>query len=551
MQTSQNRHTFIHATRPVLWQLLLACLSGVLLPIAFLDHQQYWLTWLALVPLLFALENTSVGRAYVLGLLMGGVTFVLGMYWILDFIRISKGLGGAIAWGLAAVYWFYCAQLFAIFCAVFRWVSKHSGWPLLVLFPLLLTLVSTLYPMLFAMRLSESQVNFTVALQAIEWLGAGSLDYIIALANALAYTLLRGLFKRGSGLKPIQLMPGAAATLILICWFAYGAITQRHWNSNINTWPKLKVGVIQPNEVPRIGKKIIYPGFSHAYPPEMEMTERLGSLGAEIVIWPEGQNKSFFDSKTNRRAYQARVNELGIGLVFQDIQPIVNPAEGPNSSRFEGHHSTAVMLNESNKPQLYQKMKRIPFGEYAPLVSEGSRGEQLLVNLFGDFLTELVPGQQRVVFEHAKVNLLPLICYETTFPRFVAELAALGAEHPGQGKASILLGLSNDGWFGSTQQPYQHIMPSVLRAVENRLPFVHVANNGPSIAVSPAGEVVFKTQLQQAGGYILDLAYPGSELSSQKGGSFFSRHPRVFDVLLYLLGALAIVNALVRSKENQ
>jgi apolipoprotein N-acyltransferase len=54
---------------------------------------------------------------------------------------------------------------------------------------------------------------------------------------------------------------------------------------------------------------------------------------------------------------------------------------------------------------------------------------------------------------------------------------------------------------------------SILRAVENRLPFVHVMNNGPSVVVLPNGRVLFQSQFREAGGYLVDVPYlrPGSK----------------------------------------
>ena len=94
----------------------------------------------------------------------------------------------------------------------------------------------------------------------------------------------------------------------------------------------------------------------------------------------------------------------------------------------------------------------------------------------------------------------------------------------------MLVGLSSDGWFGSTLQPYQHINSSILRAVENRLPFVHVLNNGPSIVAMPNGEVIFTTDANQAGGYIVDVPY-----HRNTQGSFFSHYPNLFINTVYFV----------------
>jgi apolipoprotein N-acyltransferase len=85
-------------------------------------------------------------------------------------------------------------------------------------------------------------------------------------------------------------------------------------------------------------------------------------------------------------------------------------------------------------------------------------------------------------------------------------------------------------------------MPSVLRAVENRLPLVHVANNGPSIIVTPDGNVIFTSEFQQPAGYLIDVPN-----SSTEQGSFYSRHPSLFNNVIWLIFFLIALNALLQS----
>lgn len=538
MSSSSNDKANVGATMPNLAQLLLVMLFAGLLSLAFLDHDYYFATWIAFVPLLFAVEKTTLAKTYLLGLIAGLTSFALGSYWIVDFIMLSKGYGLTASLLLAFVYWFYCAHLIAFTVIVFKWLSKHSQVHVFVLFPLVVVTFTSAYPMLFSMRLGDSQIQFYTALQGIDLLGVNGLSIIIALVNVMTFKIFAHF--RNVNIGPLNNIkwPWGLALSVISLWFIYGAIQYPLWEKNIANWGVLKVGVVQPNEIPKLGKRIIYPGYGQAFPPEMEMTQRFSKLGADIIVWPEAQRKGFLDNEHIRIAYQNSVQEMDVGLVFQDTQQIRNQLTGEIQSQY----NTAVMLN-NNGTQIgsYQKIKRIPFGEYTPFVSEGSVAKKWLDSFWGNFVNEISKGDSHQVFLHNKVNIIPLICYETTFPAFVGQavLEAKAKTNPSVG--NLLVGLSNDGWFGSTHQPYQHIMASALRAVENRLPLVHAANNGPSIVVIPSGRVIFTSDFQQAGVYLVDVP-----LSNKAGGSFYSRHPSLFTYTLYV--SLAFVVFLVLLK---
>jgi apolipoprotein N-acyltransferase len=193
----------------------------------------------------------------------------------------------------------------------------------------------------------------------------------------------------------------------------------------------------------------------------------------------------------------------------------------------------------------YQKMKRIAFGEYVPFVSDIPMLNSWVEEFFGSFLNEMRQWKSHQVFSSdlkRSLNIIPLICYETMFPEFVAK--AVSEALTTVPSADLLVGLSSDGWFGLTHQPYQHVNSSILRAVENRLPLVHVLNNGPSIVAMPNGKVVFKTDANQAGGYLVDVPY-----GKDSEGSFFSHYTLLFIYSVYSLMLFIILCALRREQQ--
>ncbi len=526
------------------WQIMAAALSGLLLCVPFLDHAYFALAWFAFVPILVVIHHTSLLRSYALGLLMGTICYANGMYWIVDFIIISKGYGFGKSIAIACLYWLYCAHLIALLLVTYRWILSLKKFSTLLVFPILLASFSAWYPMLFTMRLGDSQVEFTPVLQAIEYTGAHGVDVIIGIATILMVHCVDWVLTRIGLNIPVLKAPSLVMTLsglaLLLTWFVVGIYLNQHWTERIAASPSIRLGLIQSNEIPSLSANMSYPGYGLAYPPEMHMTEELVQQGAKLVIWPEGRSKHYLNNTHVREAYHKQIAELGVSLMFHDMHHHRNK----KNAQLEGQTSKAIMLNsDGNSSAQYTKIKRIPFGEYVPMSSANSLISDWIKSLFGDFLVETTIGENHEVFEHDSMNIVPLICYETTEPSLVARAvkhAHNTIDHSANfkqldAKPSLIVALSNDGWFGSSHQPIQHILPSALRAIENRLPLVHVANNGPSIAVLPNGEIHFKADFQKAAGYIVDMP-----LNGHSEPTFFASHPLLFENIMLLISLVLV-----------
>ena len=55
------------------------------------------------------------------------------------------------------------------------------------------------------------------------------------------------------------------------------------------------------------------------------------------------------------------------------------------------------------------------------------------------------------------LNILPLICYEIIFTKFIQNSGS---------ETNVMINISEDGWFGNSIGPYQHFSKGIFRAIE-------------------------------------------------------------------------------------
>lgn len=519
---------------------VLPVLGGVLLGLPYLYPDLFLLSWLAFVPLLFALRMATLKQAYWIGLLFGAGFYPLAWYWFVEFAQVLKGYPFALALLLSCLFWLYCAQLTALLALGYHFLQRHLPVTPLLLFPLCVVTAWSLWPMLFPVQLGESQSRFLWAIQGADLVGVYGVDFMIGLGNILLFRLLS---EPGATLRRAST---SLASLALLLWLGYGVAALSGWREAVASWPVHKVGVVQPNQPPSEAVPPPEPGYTRAYPLEMELTEKLVAAGAEWVVWPETRYKGYFDDPVVSAAYRRNVERLGAPLIFHDLRTdYIDDEKNPDKVPDKKEYNTLVALDRNGKEVLsYQKTKLVMFGETLSFMNDSPAMQELLGQYGGEFFKQISPGSgpTNVALNNGDSSfmLAPAICYEVMFPEFAAEAVQ------GHAAGSVLVTISNNAWFAQTKVSLMHFNASVLRSVENRVSQVHAINNGASGFILPTGEVSAKTEFMTQAGYLAELPYDANQ-----GGSFYTRYPSLFINGVYVVLLVLFGVALFRSRLRQ
>ena len=218
--------------------------------------------------------------------------------------------------------------------------------------------------------------------------------------------------------------------------------------------------------------------------------------GITHVVWPEAAMPFLPLDYPDVRAAIGRALPPGTFLITGALR--AEPA-APGSPRPRRIFNSILVFGEAGSLiARYDKTHLVPFGEYLPLQSlMEAVGLQQLTRLRGGFDVGVTP--RPLLHVPRLPPAAPLICYEVMFPGTVVQ----GAERPG-----LMLNVTNDGWFGDTTGPRQHLHQARVRAVEEGLPLVRAANNGISATVDGYGRVLARLDLDARG--TIDVALPAA-----------------------------------------
>jgi apolipoprotein N-acyltransferase len=513
---------------PTVWYrstFLLGVAGSLMLWLAFPPVAWGWLGWLAPVPWLIAIRRQSPGKRPYLALYVAGLTFWLAA---LQWLRLPHPA--------TCIGWFALSAYLACYLPVFAWLTRVGIYPvrlpLWIAAPVVWTGLELLRAHLLTgfllAALGHTQVHWKTVLQISDTFGGYGVSFLMMLvAAAITTTIPQSWCERTRPMtsptetsQVARLVPLGIAGVVMIVTIWYG-----HWR--IDQLAKMQaaagakkspyIALIQGNSLatwkydPQRQQQIMaeYIGLSEQAVRVAEQQEKGQSL--DLVIWPETMFRTSLvsadDGVTLPAEISVKIEEIQT-YAPRELAALTNHLQTPVLVGIDRRHIVASLGNQEaafpnfnaynsvvladkngNLLGIYDKVHRVMFGEYVPLVG---------IIPFFDRIAAITGGIEAglgpVAITIDGIRYAPTICYETVIPHVirhhVAELTAAGQ------KPDVLVNLTNDAWYWGSSALDMHLNCGIFRAIECRTPLAIAANGGISASIDSCGQVLAQSPRQ-------------------------------------------------------
>jgi len=482
-----------------------------------------WLSFIVLAPAFIATQSLRPRQAFT-AWFTGGMLYNLVMYWwIYNVIKVGPAF--AIGGGLVLLILFL--SLFnGLIGLAFRYSLRHPF--LLITFPIAwagLEVARATGEMSFPWNDFGYALGHNLHLiQITSLFGVYGLSALLIAANLFLFQAAR------SEKKKSWIVAWIISPLILL---AFGAISLKRDSNDLNNKaPKIKISLIQP-AIPQTKK------WSEEYFNEI-MGKTLRTIaglrndfapvaGSDLVVLAETAVPDFLRTRPEIiDTFSNRAYNLNASIVVGALDYV--PDKKPwreylfYNSAFLFHPKEAEHIDQYSKLRLVPFSEKLPFQGVFPILNYVHLGE-------GDFS----PGSDYSIWGDS-IHYAPSICYEIIYPSFAREAKKAGAQ--------FLVNITNDGWFGKSNGPYEHANIARFRSVETGLPVARCSNAGVSVFYDAWGRDLGHTALMDSTVLQRNLPVPNRQ-------TFYARFGAIIDgFFLAALGLwiLALITVFVRAK---
>ena len=470
-----------------------ALVSGVLLGSAYPPVGLGFMAWVALVPLLWWMEDKRPGRIFGWVFFSGFVFHLFTLSWLhritwlgMVCAIIALSLVYAVPFWVTGIAWLrwrrYGVFLLPFAVAGIEWARSFD----VLAFPWMI--------------LGNSQASYPWLIQYADITSAFGVSFWVALMNVAVYRVLKSRTLRRFALL------GALIVLPLV----YSAAVI---NRPLPPEGTIKVALIQGNVLPDekwgIGRDIWNINLYR------NLTAEIAASEPDFVIWPETATPVYLcEDYRFRNLVQSFVDSLGV--------PLLTGTPAIDYTSDEKWNAACLIEPSGGDIQRYAKIHLVPFGEAFPF---DERFPDLRKIDLGQANWD--EGEDFVVFEPKSLPPFNVaICFESIFPDLIRKFV--------KGGSNFIVVITNDVWFGPVASPIQHAMISVFRAIEFHRPVARCANTGISMVIDRYGRIKSRTGTFERT-TLVDTIEPSSRLT------FYARYGNVFSALCLTVTLLAMV----------
>ncbi|MES2220384.1 MAG: apolipoprotein N-acyltransferase [Acidobacteriota bacterium] len=528
---------------------VLAAETGVLLVTPFpvagpLPHWRAALAWIAFIPLLIALLVPRAGFGWgrvthntLLGYFCGIIWYGGTCYWIQSTMQLYGNLSPVMASVILILFCLYLGLYFALFAFLVSLSQRATGstvWTLL-LTPVLWVAVELARAHITSFpwnQLADSQIDNLFLTRMAPWTGTYGISFVLMAVNCAiaSFFLFRGwrtrLVPPLLGIVLVAgLWKGYTATLPVEATHAIAVLLQPNLNVGGVLWSDDQFNK-QMQHYAALSEKFCNPyssGLPTRQTAQVQPECKAARSAINVIVWPESPAPFENGDARFRHWVSALAEDAHAPMIVGDIA--IDRVTG--QSRPPIYNSASFVAPDGTFVGRYDKMHLVPFGEYTPFPELLSFAGSLT-----DQVGHMTPGRRRVVFAADGHRYGVFICYESIFADEVRQFVKLGAD--------VLVNISDDGWYGDTSAPWQHLNMSRMRAIENNRWLLVDTNSGVTAVIDPRGRVVQSSARHVETSLAAHFNYVSQE-------TFYTRHG---DWLAWLCAIIAIVLAVDGAVQN-
>lgn len=498
---------------------VLPVLSGVFIGTSFIPFPP-WAAVFCFIPLwIYWEQQNSLKKVLLSGVLTTFVFTLIGFNWVTYLLHEFAHFPWLLA-GFGMFLFALIAHLFVPIAGMLWFLGRkkglYTGWQSILVMGLLTALSLWAIPMLFKWNFGYSWYGAKIPVYHLaEYIGFSGLSMLTVLANVpLYFAWQKRQDKKGRTIMMRVLMVFALLNVL--------GLSTKAWQPKPDS--SFNVLLVQAN----IGnaEKMAAEFGRGFYDEIITQYQRVTDQGLrqyagteiDFILWSE----TAFPSLLNGKYQNTQFAQQLIQYIQQRQVALITGAYAKDPQTGLITNSLFVLDKQGQvQSPYYSKSILLAFGEYIP----GEERFPIFREWFpmvGQFGRGAGPTELLSLKDY---KIGPQVCYESLYPHFSKSLADLGAQ--------FIVNVTNDSWYGTWQEPYQHMMMTLARAIEIRRPLVRVTNTGISTVVLASGKVLEQSPMHKEWAGLYTVPY-----LARPQDTFYQRY---FALLPGLLAGLLLI----------